>query len=319
MVVFAGSVPRGWTTTATRDMIEQAARLGLTTFFYTYADPLRLGIKAGPDYVFPKLVEAEKVIGYEFTSRGATASRRPAPCGRWAAGSVVITFRYGCVAELADGEGSRTFVGKMPDGRRGLAAGLGRRAGGRLRGASAGGRLAGRVPALRSGLRRGQPDRATEPACSCRRRGEVGGSWWNWRRCLLKGRVDGVKKVLVIDFGGQYSQLIARRVRECRVYSELVPYDTPVAEIQSRGSGRHHPLRRARAASTTRGAPTVDPEIFALGVPVLGICYGLQLMAKLKGGRVARVDLAEYGGRPLTVTRARALCSPGFPPRWPAG
>lgn len=115
-----------------------------------------------------------------------------------------------------------------------------------------------------------------------------------------------MKKILVVDFGGQYSQLIARRVRECRVYSELVPFDTPIAEIRAASpagiifSGGPRSVNEA-------DAPRVDPEILSLGVPVLGICYGLQLMAKLKGGRVARTELAEYGGRPLTVTRQSRL------------
>jgi fructose-1-phosphate kinase PfkB-like protein len=111
--VLAGSVPPGLDDDCYAHMIRRLRRAGVKTFFYTYGDPLRHGIKAGPDFVFPKLVEAEKVIGYEFT--GVTdqieAARRMREMG---AGSVVITFRYGCVAEVADGEGTRTFIGKMP-------------------------------------------------------------------------------------------------------------------------------------------------------------------------------------------------------------
>lgn len=118
--------------------------------------------------------------------------------------------------------------------------------------------------------------------------------------------MDGSRSVLVVDFGGQYAQLIARRVRECRVYSELIPYDTPVADIRAK-----HPagliLSGGPRSVNDPNAPTLAPEVFELGVPVLGICYGLQLMAKLKGGRVARTDQAEYGGRPLSVADHGAL------------
>jgi len=114
VAVLAGSVPRGLDDDCYVHMIERLRRMGVKTFFYTYADPLRRGIKAAPDYVFPKLVEAEKLIGYEFTSLSdrIQAARRMREMG---AGSVVITFRYGCVAELTDGEVSRTYVGQMPE------------------------------------------------------------------------------------------------------------------------------------------------------------------------------------------------------------
>ena len=126
VVVFAGSVPPGLDDDCYAELIQHVRTLGLVSFFYTYGDPLRLGIKARPDYVFPKLVEAEKVIGYEFTSLEDRSPQAAKTMREMGAGSVVITYRYGCVAEMADGEGSRTFVGKMPDGRRGVAAGLGR-------------------------------------------------------------------------------------------------------------------------------------------------------------------------------------------------
>ena len=106
--------------------------------------------------------------------------------------------------------------------------------------------------------------------------------------------------VLVVDFGAQYAQLIARRVRECRVYSEIVPHDTPVAEI-----ARRRPagivLSGGPKSVYSPGAPDVDPEVFDLGVPVLGICYGQQLMARTLGGRVERTGSAEFGRADLEV------------------
>lgn len=113
VVVFAGSVPPGLGDDCYARLIQKARGHGAKVFFYTYADPLRHGIKARPDFVFPKLVEAEKVIGYEFNTveDRILAARRMREMG---AGSVVITYRFGCVAELAYGAKSRVFVGTMP-------------------------------------------------------------------------------------------------------------------------------------------------------------------------------------------------------------
>jgi GMP synthase (glutamine-hydrolysing) len=104
----------------------------------------------------------------------------------------------------------------------------------------------------------------------------------------------------VLDFGAQYAQLIARRVRECRVYSELIPYNTPLADIKAANPAGLI-LSGGPKSVNDPDAPSLDPGIFELGVPVLGICYGLQLMAKLRGGRVARTELAEYGGTAVSV------------------
>jgi GMP synthase (glutamine-hydrolysing) len=106
------------------------------------------------------------------------------------------------------------------------------------------------------------------------------------------------RPVLVVDLGGQYSQLIARRVRECRVYSELVRHDTPAQALRAR-----HPraliLSGGPASVYADGAPSVDPGIFELGVPVLGICYGMHLMAQELGGRVERTGISEFGRREI--------------------
>ncbi|MBU2601869.1 MAG: glutamine-hydrolyzing GMP synthase [Actinobacteria bacterium] len=109
-----------------------------------------------------------------------------------------------------------------------------------------------------------------------------------------------LRKVLVLDFGGQYAQLIARRIRECRVYSELVPYDTPVEVLRALDPAGIVLSGGPRSVNEA-GAPTLDPAVLELGVPVLGICYGLQLLTKLSGGVVARTDRAEYGGMDIEV------------------
>ncbi len=112
--------------------------------------------------------------------------------------------------------------------------------------------------------------------------------------------------ILVLDFGGQYAQLIARRVREARVYSELIPHDTPVEEIL-----RREPegiiLSGGPNSVYEDGAPRVDPALFDLDVPALGICYGMQLMALTLGGEVGAVQIREYGRSDLLVKSQEGL------------
>ena len=100
--------------------------------------------------------------------------------------------------------------------------------------------------------------------------------------------------MLVIDLGGQYSQLIARRVRECRVYSELVGHTISPEAIRARNPYAVS-LSGGPASVYADGAPRVDPRIFELGIPTLGICYGMQLMALDLGGRVDRTGVSEFG------------------------
>jgi GMP synthase (glutamine-hydrolysing) len=112
--------------------------------------------------------------------------------------------------------------------------------------------------------------------------------------------------VLVVDFGAQYAQLIARRVREARVYSEIVPHTMPVEEILARRPAAII-LSGGPASIYTEGAPDVDPALLATGVPTFGICYGFHAMAQALGGTVARTGLAEFGRTALTVTEPGAV------------
>jgi GMP synthase (glutamine-hydrolysing) len=108
------------------------------------------------------------------------------------------------------------------------------------------------------------------------------------------------RPVLVLDLGGQYSQLIARRVRECRVYSELVGHGISPEEVRARNP-LALVLSGGPASVYAEGAPKVDPAIFELGVPTLGICYGMQLMAQDLGGRVERTGVSEFGKTDVTA------------------
>jgi GMP synthase (glutamine-hydrolysing) len=112
--------------------------------------------------------------------------------------------------------------------------------------------------------------------------------------------------VLVVDFGAQYAQLIARRVREAHVYSEIVPRDTPVAELLARRP-RGIIFSGGPKSVHVEGAPIIDAAVYDAGVPVLGICYGAQLIAQQLGGEVARTGSGEYGRTRLDVTSPSAL------------
>ena len=112
--------------------------------------------------------------------------------------------------------------------------------------------------------------------------------------------------VLVVDFGAQYAQLIARRVREANVYSELVPHSMPVDEMLAKDP-QAIILSGGPASVFEPGAPRVDKKLFDAGVPVLGICYGFQAMAYALGADVDKAALGEYGKTETTIDKAEGL------------
>ena len=115
-----------------------------------------------------------------------------------------------------------------------------------------------------------------------------------------------MRKVLVLDFGSQYTQLIARKVRELGVYSEIVPFDVPIARLREETPGAII-LSGGPRSVYEKGAPLPSPEVFGLGIPVLGICYGLQVMAHLLGGKVVPSGKREYGFAALKVLDRKGL------------
>ena len=123
-----------------------------------------------------------------------------------------------------------------------------------------------------------------------------------------------MEKVLILDFGGQYNQLIARRVRECSVYCEVKPYTMPLAEIRD-----YHPIGIIFTGGPNsvylEDSPQVDPGVFTLGVPILGICYGCQLMAQSLGGMVtaAQEDTAREYGKTRTFFDTSCKLFQGLP------
>lgn len=123
--------------------------------------------------------------------------------------------------------------------------------------------------------------------------------------------------VLVVDFGAQYAQLIARRVREANVYSELVPHSMPVDEMLAKKPSAII-LSGGPASVYEPGAPTIDPKVFDAGVPVLGICYGFQVMAHELGGDVDKAALGEYGKTEAVVDDAGGILdgSPSLQTTW---
>jgi GMP synthase (glutamine-hydrolysing) len=121
--------------------------------------------------------------------------------------------------------------------------------------------------------------------------------------------------VLVVDFGAQYAQLIARRVREAHVYSEIVPNTITAAQVEARKPSAVI-LSGGPKSVHVEGAPTLDPGVYELGIPILGICYGAQLIAQQLGGRVDRTGRGEYGRAMLTVAEPGTLLT-GLPETQP--
>jgi GMP synthase (glutamine-hydrolysing) len=120
------------------------------------------------------------------------------------------------------------------------------------------------------------------------------------------------EEVLVLDFGGQYSQLIARRIRECGVFAELLPHDIPLEAVRERRP-RALVLSGGPASVYSEGAPELRPELLELGTPVLGICYGMQAMMRALGGRVEAAEAGEFGRTELTLVDGGGLLLAGLP------
>src|SRR5881396_3150925 len=116
--------------------------------------------------------------------------------------------------------------------------------------------------------------------------------------------------VLILDFGGQYTQLIARRVRELGVYSEIIPFNTTAEAIRSKNP-KAIILSGGPSSVYEEGAPHPDPAVIRMGLPVLGICYGVQLMAYFLGGEVKPSNRREYGQAEIEV-RGNSLLLAGL-------
>ncbi len=115
------------------------------------------------------------------------------------------------------------------------------------------------------------------------------------------------EKIIIIDFGSQYTQVIARRVRECHVFSEILPYSTKASLLAKDPTIRGIILSGGPASVYAKKAPTLDAAIYELGIPILGICYGMQLIARDLGGTVARSESREYGSGQLSLKGATPL------------
>ncbi len=120
------------------------------------------------------------------------------------------------------------------------------------------------------------------------------------------GREGLFDKIIILDFGSQYTQLIARRVRECKIYSEIHPYNLPLEKIRSL-SPKGIILSGGPSSVYEKDAPRCDPDLFKTGIPILGICYGMQLIAQSLGGKVSHSEKREYGNARLIIDRPARL------------
>jgi GMP synthase (glutamine-hydrolysing) len=117
-----------------------------------------------------------------------------------------------------------------------------------------------------------------------------------------------MNKVIVLDFGSQYTQLIARKIRELGIYSEILPFHVPLKAIRGKNPGAII-LSGGPGSVYDADAPRISREVFSLDIPVLGICYGLQLMAHILGGKVASSNKREYGFASLKIKKTGGLLS----------
>jgi GMP synthase (glutamine-hydrolysing) len=124
-----------------------------------------------------------------------------------------------------------------------------------------------------------------------------------------------VDTIIILDFGSQYTQLIARRVRELQVYSEILPWDAPVVQVNALNP-KGFILSGGPSSVYEAGAPVLPPYVLASELPVLGICYGMQLITDQLGGRVAPAQAREYGPASIETTRPNPLLPPGSQPVW---
>ena len=134
-----------------------------------------------------------------------------------------------------------------------------------------------------------------------------------WADCrFIRQKIGGIlvnrEKIIVIDFGGQYNQLVARRVRECNVYCEIYSYRTDIEKIKEMNP-KGIILTGGPNSVYEEGAATCSKELFELGIPVLGLCYGAQLMMHLLGGHVCKAPVREYGKIEVTVDQSSKLFS----------
>src|SRR4029078_2223353 len=120
------------------------------------------------------------------------------------------------------------------------------------------------------------------------------------------------EQIVILDFGSQYTQVIARRIRECNVYSTILRYDTPAAEI-ARLNPRGLILSGGPSSVYSADAPLPDKEVFKLRVPILGICFGIQLLAQYLGGKVEPGQKREYGKGTLPIQDENCPLLAGLP------
>src|SRR5699024_5683684 len=174
----------------------------------------------------------------------------------------------------------------------------------------------GRGPALAGGQRAAHLQARVPGVAVVAQRGGTRRGWLVGRYPVPVTDALQQRPVLVVDFGAQYAQLIARRVREASVYSEIIPHDLSVEEVLARNPAALI-LSGGPSSVYAKESPGVDPALLTAGVPVLGICYGFQAMATALGGTVEQTGLREYGETRARITDTASTLFDGQPEEQP--